>query len=350
MHILFPVGAPICQSSGWDGLPTTPTVTIVILVFNRRDELRQTLREMSDPGSYDPGLIDFVVVDNASEDGSAEMVQSEFPDVRLIRREANCGISGWNDGFAVATGDLVLVLDDDCYLPGDGLRRAVEAMREHGADLVSFAVAAASNPGYRFDRAYRTGLLNFWGCAALVRRHVLSEIGGFDPRIFVWAHEVEFMMRFFDSGFCHLHLPEVTAIHMKEPGGLNPRAMRFNARNFSYVAAKHLRPQDALVALLALMVTNIRHAVRIRVVSFGVISDTIAGFVHGLRHRKPLTNAQVSRVYRRHFNSYAFPWLLMRSLWERLRPADPANPPRAVLKYYERRARYYPDNAATLRF
>ena len=38
----------------------------------------------------------------------------------MISREVNCGISGWNDGFAVASGDLLLVLDDDCYLPPTG--------------------------------------------------------------------------------------------------------------------------------------------------------------------------------------------------------------------------------------
>ena len=64
-------------------------------------------------------------------------------------------------------------------------------------------------PGHRFDLQYRTGLLTFWGCAALVRRQVLERIGGYDPNIFVWANEVEFMLRFYEAGFRHLHMPEV---------------------------------------------------------------------------------------------------------------------------------------------
>ena len=95
---------------------------------------------MTGESDYPRELVDIIVVDNASEDGAAEMVREEFPDVQLIVREENCGVSGWNDGLAVASGDWVLLLDDDCYLPPDGLRRAVLGAREHEADLVSFAV------------------------------------------------------------------------------------------------------------------------------------------------------------------------------------------------------------------
>ena len=79
-----------------------PSVTVVFLVFNRREELRSSLLRMTGESDYDPALVDVVVVDNASEDGSADMVAREFPDVRLVRREVNCGVSGFNDGFRVA--------------------------------------------------------------------------------------------------------------------------------------------------------------------------------------------------------------------------------------------------------
>ena len=104
--------------------PTRPAVTIVFLVFNRRDELRECLRRMLSESDYPRELVDVIVVDNASTDGSAEMVRDEFPEVRLIVRDRNVGVSGFNDGLAAARGDWVLALDDDCYLPLDGLSRA----------------------------------------------------------------------------------------------------------------------------------------------------------------------------------------------------------------------------------
>src|SRR3954464_14683262 len=152
----------------------SPTVTIVFLVYNRREELRISLERMLGDSNYPGDRVDVIVVDNASDDGAAEMVRAEFPDVRLIRREVNVGVSGFNDGFAAARGDYVLALDDDCYLPPEGLRQAVAAAEENDADLVSFAVARPGDPDYRFNDGYRTGLLSFWGCAVLMRRSVLE--------------------------------------------------------------------------------------------------------------------------------------------------------------------------------
>lgn len=331
----------------------------MFLVYNRRDELRKSLQHMLRESEYSRELVDVIVVDNASEDGSSEMVSDEFPEVELIRRETNCGVSGWNDGFERAQGDLLLVLDDDCYLPPDGLSRAIAAMSEHDADLVSFAVGAADEPGYRFDQAYRTGLLTFWGCAALIRREVIEEIGGYDPEIFVWAHEVEFMLRFFDRGFRHLHLPEVVAVHMKDTGRgghwteyFGSRAYRVNSRHFGYVAGKQLRAREAAATLLALLALNVRDGARADRAAFAVIPETIRGFARGVRNREPVRNPEISRTYRHNFYSFASPWWVSRRPRELLGMADPQAPPveERVDHYFRERSRYYPETTATLSF
>lgn len=340
-------------------LPEAPTVSIVFLVYNRCEELRTSLHQMLEESDYDPSLVDVIVVDNASTDGSGDMVAREFPQVRLIRREVNCGVSGWNDGFAVAGGDLVLVLDDDCYLPPDGLSRAVAAMREHDADLVSFNVIASEDPGYYFTDIYRTGLLAFWGCAALIRREVFDAIGGYDPEIFVWAHEVEWLLRFYDHGFRHLHLPEIVAIHMKDTGGgahwsryYGTKAYRINATHFAYVAAKHLRARDAAQTFVALLALNVRDGVRAHWAAFTVTVDTVKGFLRGLRHRQPVRNAEISSTYRHNFYSFASPWWVSRQPRELMgRPAPDAPPlEERVERYFSDRRRYYPTGTATLEF
>ena len=340
-------------------LGPTPTVTIVFLVYNRREELRTSLRMMLEESEYDPALVDVIVVDNASTDGSGEMVKRDFPQVKLIRREVNSGVSGWNDGFAAATGDVVLVLDDDCYLPPDGLTRAIEAMREYAADLVSFNVVAADAPDYFFTEIYRTGLLAFWGCAAVVRREVFERIGGFDPEIFVWAHEVEFMFRFYDRGFRHLHLPDVVALHMKDTGGhahwsryFGTKAYRINATHYAYVAAKHLRARHAASTLMALLALNVRDGFRAHWAAFTVMIDTIKGFVRGLRNRQPVRNREISKTYRHNFYSFASPWWVSRTPRE-LIGLDTADAPpveERVEQYFSDRRRYYPTSTAALDF
>jgi len=76
-----------------------PLVTVNILSYNRKDELRNTLTKVYE---QDYKNIEVIVVDNASNDGSSEMVIKEFPNAQLIQLEKNIGIAGWNEGFKVA--------------------------------------------------------------------------------------------------------------------------------------------------------------------------------------------------------------------------------------------------------
>lgn len=347
--------------------PDLPTVTIVFLVYNRREELRTSLDVMLGQIDYPADRVDVIVVDNASQDGADAMVRERYPAVRLIRREENSGVSAWNDGFAVATGEWVLALDDDCYLPRDGLRRAVEEARARRADLVSFGVQSLIDPDVRFDEKHRTGLLSFWGCAVLIRRPVLERLTGYDPEIFVWANELEFMFRFFDAGFRHLHAPEIVALHDKALGEdwaetLGARSYLINARHFAYIAAKHMRARDALAALVALLAGSARHMVLYNREARRALPQILAGFRWGLRHRAPVRNGQISRVYRRNFESYASPWWFSRPLRQlivarlgkpvrrALRLAPAAHHPGRREEYFAERGPYYPESAATLEF
>jgi GT2 family glycosyltransferase len=341
-----------------------PSVTLVFLVYNRREQLRESLRRMLAESDYDSARVDVIVVDNASTDGSAEMVREQFPEVQLLVRDKNVGVSGWNEGLAAAGGDYVLALDDDCYLPPDGLTRAVRAALEHDADLVSFKVVSAEDPEHVFTDKYRTGLFSFWGCAVLVRRSVVAALGGYDPEIFVWANELEFMLRFFDRGFRHLHYPLVAAVHMKAAPGasyidkrIDKRSYRINARHFAYIAAKLFRRRDSVEALIALLARNLRDGLRRDPVAFTALPDTVRGFLHGLRHRDPLRDRELSRFYRHNFESFASPWWLSRPLPELLRalPREliggrPENVGRRE-EYFEERGRLYTaDVPETLQF
>jgi hypothetical protein len=169
-------------------------------------------------------------------------------------------------------------------------------------------------------------------------------------------------MRFFDRGYRHLHLPEVEAQHMKHPGK-DPRShvreatYRINARHFAYIAGKLFRPRYALEALFALLARVVRDGLRVDPVALRAVPDTVRGFVHGLRRRQPLRNPELSRFYRANFESFSSFWWFARPAGELLRayPREilgrqkPARSER-IDEYYERRARYYPDHAATLDF
>lgn len=184
-----------------------PLVTLVILSFNRKEQLRTTLRKVTTELQYPPDKKEIIVVDNASTDGSAGMVRVEFPGVTLHIEPRNVGISGWNFGFERGRGEFFLALDNDCYMDGDALLRAVANAKGHSADIVSFTILQPSEPGFSFNRQHNVGLMSFWGCAALFGRPVIRALQGFDPGIFVNVHEAEFCLRAFDQGFKHLFCP-----------------------------------------------------------------------------------------------------------------------------------------------
>lgn len=103
------------------------TVSIVFLVYNRCDELRTSLREMLSGDAWDPRALDVIVVDNASEDGTLDMLAEEFPGVTVVALAETQGATG---GFyeAIAAGlragaDWLWLLDDDSIARPDALEQ-----------------------------------------------------------------------------------------------------------------------------------------------------------------------------------------------------------------------------------
>src|SRR5438094_174345 len=78
------------------------------------------------------GSAEVIVVDNASGDGSAEMVRDQFPEVCLIANQENRGYAaGNNQGIAAARGENIMLLNPDTEVPGEAVERLEECLREH---------------------------------------------------------------------------------------------------------------------------------------------------------------------------------------------------------------------------
>lgn len=90
---------------------SSPLVSVIIVTFNGRVHLERCLPALRHQ-TYQP--IEVIVVDNNSSDGSAEFVQTEYPDVRYLQLDQNYGFAEANNrGIAVASGDLVWLLNND---------------------------------------------------------------------------------------------------------------------------------------------------------------------------------------------------------------------------------------------
>ncbi len=104
-------------------------LSVIIVSYNTRELLRaclESLRAQSFPN------LEVIVVDNASQDGSAEMVAVEFPEVQLIANRKNLGFgAGCNQGLRIARGRYALLLNADIRTQPGALSRLVEFMESH---------------------------------------------------------------------------------------------------------------------------------------------------------------------------------------------------------------------------
>ena len=236
---------------------------VVILNWNTRDYLRKFL----------PGLInstegldaEVIVADNASTDGSPEMLAAEFPDVRRISLDRNYGFTGgYNRALAQVEADYFVLINSDIEVPQGWLKPLTDWMDTHphcgacGPKLLSydyrdrFEYAGAAGGlldryGYPFCRGrilqkvekdegqYDTPEDVFWvsGACLLVRSKLWKKLGGLDDRFFAHMEEIDLCWRMQLSGYTVTVVPESFVYHIG--GGTlpneSPFKLRLNFRN-----------------------------------------------------------------------------------------------------------------------
>lgn len=286
-----------------------PLVSVVIATWNRRDTLRDTLNHFRDQ-SYP--RIEMVVVDNGSVDGTAEMVEREFPAVRLVKLSENIGIAGYNRGMELAQGEIVVVVDNDSYLAPGGIERIVTKFRDGGPQLAVVSceiVLAPQNVIYEWyqgavDRdhppqeGYKTHL--FIGAGAGIRKSVLEEVGYYPEEFFMYMNEVDLCTRIIGAGYEIRYFPDVVALHEVAPGARSKaRSRLLSFRNIVWYYWKHFPIYVALGRCLVRVPFDVFEmavkGVGPRAIWGGLV-ETFGGLPSILRHRKPIPRRYVSEA------------------------------------------------------
>jgi GT2 family glycosyltransferase len=245
-----------------------PRLSIVIVSFNTRDLTRRCLEEIrAEAASLTHEIL---LVDNASRDGSAEMVAEEFPDVRLFRTDRNLGFGNANNvALREARGEYIVLLNSDAFMKPGALARAVEHMDANPAcglgggmlvgregDLQPSArmyhtvgrdLMVMTGLAYRFPKSRVFGSLDrTWadpsvpakvdwvpGAFSIIRPSALERVGHFDPDFFLYYEEVDLCRRIQRAGFEIWYWPDVVVTHI---GGESSRQLKSLA--FSSTAAQ----------------------------------------------------------------------------------------------------------------
>lgn len=241
-----------------------PLIEIIIPNWNGEGMLRhclQSLRQQTFSG------FTVTVVDNGSRDGSVELVQQEFPEIRLIRFADNTGFSvAVNTGIEAARAPWLLLLNNDMEVAPDCLEHlrqaiarypeyeffALKMMNYHRRELVDGAGDAVlrGGVGYRLGTMeldgedYRHDRETFGACAgaALYAKELFTRVGLFDNDFFAYLEDVDLNMRARRSGSRCLFVARAIVYHIGSASSgskINELTVRLSTRNNIYVLAKN---------------------------------------------------------------------------------------------------------------
>jgi GT2 family glycosyltransferase len=230
-----------------------PSLSIIILSYNRRDALRRTLTELAAQGLTDSAQI--IVADNASADGSAGMVQGEFPRVRWLGQPHNNGVSTFNAGAAVAGADLLLLLDDDAWPDPAGLKPALDLL----ARRPELGAVALLPKHPRTGREEWTGLgeggrggFARMGCGNLVRSEAWRRVEGYEGGFFLYRNDTDLALKLLAAGYDVWFDPAWIVWHDSLAAARkSERWLSLATRNWGWLARRHGRGPSRWLGMLA---------------------------------------------------------------------------------------------------
>jgi GT2 family glycosyltransferase len=261
------------------GVPNSPLVDVVMVTYGRADLVRKSLHAllMSSPA----GAIRVTVVDNNSPDDTPDVVSTEFPQVRLLRRTDNPGFAASNNqALALATAPVVLLLNPDTEAYWPTIEHLIDQLNSDASigmigcrlllDDGSFDHAAKRRipnafqalqyftsrilgrkaGNYVANSVSETGVgdvdaLN--GAFMLVTHSALSTVGGLDERYWMYAEDLDWCVRFRDAGWRVVYDGRVTALHVKGASSGKRRSLRLNYhfhRSMAIFYQRHLAPSN----------------------------------------------------------------------------------------------------------
>jgi O-antigen biosynthesis protein len=229
----------------------SPLVSVIIVNYNVRDFLHHALVSLQKAMKGIRGEI--IVVDNASDDGSNEMVRRRFPTVQLIASKINLGFAKANNlGLNRARGKFLLLINPDTLVQEDTLRVMINFFQENPD--VGLAGCKVLNPDGTFQLACRRSFPRPWvafakmvglsglfpnsrllgrynltylspdetyeldavsGSFMMVRREAYEQVGGLDEDFFMYGEDLDWCYRIQQAGWKNYYVHSTQIIHYK---------------------------------------------------------------------------------------------------------------------------------------
>lgn len=248
-----------------------PTVALVILNWNRKDDLLECLTSAT---RQDYARTEIVVVDNGSVDGSQEAVRDSFPEVTLLECETNLGFSRGNNvgiQYALEQGaDYVFLLNNDTSVDERLLAELVQVAESDesigavgpkmyfyharkrlwaAGGVVHFGVNVGSMRGWnqsdkgQYDTLAEVDYIP--GCGILVKSSVIREVGLLDPDYFAYCEDADWCWRIKQRGYQLVYVPSGRMWHkvsVSSGGSYSPKAMYLMGYSSVLFVRRHAGP------------------------------------------------------------------------------------------------------------
>ena len=236
--------------------------SIIIVTYNGSAYLEQCLTSVQRDSGIDSEII---VVDNASIDGSADFVQSRYPDMVLVRNKINRGFAAaCNQGAQIATGHILVFLNQDTRVEPSWLEALVRGLDQEGTiGLTTSKILLMSQPdrihlcgqdihytGLAFGRGFLSLADNMSrpeevaavsGASFAVRREVWEKLSGFDETFYMYYEETDLSWRAQLAGYRCLYVPGSVIYHDYRAAQISTSALYFSNRNRYVVLLKNWR-------------------------------------------------------------------------------------------------------------
>ena len=289
-------------------------VSAVVVNYEGARIIEPCLRSLEATLEHAGVTSEIVVVDNASQDGSASASERALQSGRVLRLPANVGFgAAVNRGVEVTTGEWVLVLNNDIVLARDAVVALMAAtasgdvgsvaaqMRFHDApSVINSAGIGVDQLGVAFDRhlgapvsASESALTDVFGAcggAALYRRKMLIELGGFDESFFMYLEDVDLAWRARMRGWRAVYQPAAVVFHHHSAtsGHGSPSKYYFVGRNRMRLLAKNMATTQLLWSLPRIVAYDLGYSAFVagRAGTLAPVSGRAAGLASWRRFRR----------------------------------------------------------------
>ncbi len=268
-------------------------LSIIVINWNTCELLRNCLNSVLD-GAPKGGSFEIIVVDNASTDGSREMVKRLFPQVTMILNETNKGFAAANNqAMQIASGSNILLLNSDTLVHGDVLANSLAYMDAHwhvgamgcrvlnedgslqhstsqfpsllnlmiqtlGLDRLTFMSAFRKYRMLDWDRQSERYVETISGCYLMVRKECIEAVGALDEDFFFFGEETDWCRRIREAGWRVAFAPVGNITHFGggSSGTLNHRRDLMLSEATVRLHRKHSGLVTALGVYILLFVFN----------------------------------------------------------------------------------------------